>query len=71
VCTFYGALMANLIFLPLGGKLGQHSKSETIIMEMTLEGVCAIARGENPTAVKEKMQVFMSSKRREEVKAKI
>jgi chemotaxis protein MotA len=71
VCTFYGALLANLIFLPLGGKLGQHSKSETIVMEMTLEGVCAIAAGENPTAVREKMQVFMSSKRREEIKAKI
>jgi chemotaxis protein MotA len=71
VCTFYGALLANLIFLPLGGKLGQHSKSETIVMEMTMEGVCAIARGENPTAVREKMQVFVSSKRREEIKAKI
>jgi chemotaxis protein MotA len=71
VCTFYGALLANLLFLPLGGKLGMHSKSETIVMEMTMEGVCAIARGENPTAVKEKMQVFVSSKRREEVKAKI
>ena len=71
VCTFYGALLANLIFIPMGGKLGLHSKSETIIMEMTLEGICAIARGENPTAVKEKMQVFVSSKRREDVKAKI
>jgi chemotaxis protein MotA len=71
VCTFYGALMANLVFLPLGGKLGQHSKSETLAMEMTLEGICAIARGENPTAVREKMQVFISSKRREEIKAKV
>ncbi len=61
VCTFYGALLANLVFLPLGGKLGQHSKSETISMEMIVEGVCAIAHGENPTAVREKMQVFIYS----------
>jgi chemotaxis protein MotA len=27
VCTFYGALTANLVFLPLGGKLGLYSKS--------------------------------------------
>ena len=71
VCTFYGALVANLVFLPMAGKLGMHSKSETINMEMMLEGVCAIARGENPTAVREKMQVFVSCKRREQIKAKV
>jgi len=71
VCTFYGALVANLVFLPMAGKLGQHSKVETINMEMILEGICAIARGENPTAVREKMQVFVSFKRREQVKAKV
>jgi chemotaxis protein MotA len=71
VCTFYGALFANLIFLPLGGKLGQHSKSEKLSMEMIVEGVCAIAKGESPTAVREKMQVFISAKRRELVKAQV
>jgi chemotaxis protein MotA len=71
VCTFYGALFANLIFLPLGGKLGQYSKAEAIAKEMTLAGICAIARGENPTAVREIMQVFMSAKKREEVKVKV
>ena len=71
VCTFYGALLANLLFLPLGGKLGQHSKAEKISMEMTLAGICAIAKGDSPTAVREKMQVFISAKRREEVKAQV
>jgi chemotaxis protein MotA len=71
VCTFYGALLANLIFLPLGGKLGQHSKAEKISMEMIAAGVCSIAKGDSPTAVREKMQVFISAKRREEVKATV
>jgi chemotaxis protein MotA len=70
VCTFYGALMANLIFLPLGGKLGQYSKAEILSKEMIVEGICAIAKGENPTAIREKMQIFMATQRREEVKAK-
>jgi len=69
--TFYGALTANLIFLPLAGKLGIFSKAETKIMEMVVEGVCAIARGDSPTAVREKLQVFVSHSRREEVKANI
>jgi chemotaxis protein MotA len=71
VCTFYGALMANLVFLPLGGKLGQHSKTEKISMEMIAAGTCAIAKGDNPTAVREKMQLFISAKRREAVKAQV
>jgi chemotaxis protein MotA len=71
VCTFYGALLANLVFLPLGGKLGQHSKAEKISMEMIASGICAIAKGDSPTAVREKMQIFISAKRREEVKAQI
>ena len=69
--TFYGAFAANLIFIPLAGKLGIYSGAETTMMEMIAEGICAIARGENPTAVREKMQAFVSQGRREEVKATI
>ena len=69
--TFYGALAANLVFIPLAGKLGLYSQAETTAMEMIVEGVCAIAGGENPTAVREKMQAFVSQSKREEVKANI
>lgn len=69
--TFYGALSANLIFIPLAGKLGIYSKAESTAMEMIVEGICSIAQGENPTAVREKMQAFISQGRREEVKANI
>ncbi len=69
--TFYGALSANLVFLPLAGKLGIYSKEETTAMEMILEGLCAIAQGDNPTIVREKMQTFLSQGRRQEVKATV
>jgi chemotaxis protein MotA len=69
--TFYGAFAANLIFIPLAGKLGIYSNAEVTAMEMITEGICAIAQGENPTAVGEKMQAFISHGRREEVKANI
>jgi chemotaxis protein MotA len=69
--TFYGALTANLIFIPLAGKLGIYSNAEAISMEMIVEGVCAIAQGDNPTTIREKMQAFVSQSRREEVKANI
>ena len=69
--TFYGALTANLIFIPLAGKLGMYSKAETTIIEMIIEGICSIAQGDNPTVVREKLQSFMSQGRREEVKATV
>jgi len=69
--TFYGAFAANLVFIPLAGKLGIYSKAETTAMEMTAEGIFALAQGDNPTAVREKMQAFISQSRREEVKATI
>jgi chemotaxis protein MotA len=71
ITTFYGALLANLVFLPLAGKLGIRSKKETLLREMTLEGLLGIVRGESPTAVREKMQAFVSAKYREELKPSI
>jgi len=71
ITTFYGALVANLIFLPLAGKLGLYSKAETIAKEMIIEGICAVAKGDNPTTVREKLQVFVSQSKREAVKATV
>lgn len=69
--TFYGAFSANLIFIPLAGKLGIYSKAETTAKEMIVEGICAIAQGDSPTVIREKMQAFVSQSRRREVKATI
>jgi chemotaxis protein MotA len=71
ITTFYGALAANLVFLPLAGKLGLYSKAEATAMEMIVEGINAIARGDNPTVVREKLQVFVSQGKRERVKANV
>ncbi len=71
ITTFYGAFIANLMFIPLAGKLGIYSKAEILSMQMTVEGICAISRGDNPTAVREKMQSFISPNKREDVKANV
>ena len=67
--TFYGAFSANLIFIPLAGKLGIYSQAEVTAKEMMIEGICAISNGENPTAIKTNMHVFVSDKHRQDVKA--
>ena len=46
--TFYGALLANLVFLPLAAKLETNSILEENVSNMYLLGVSSIGRQENP-----------------------
>ncbi len=71
ITTFYGAFLANLVFLPLAGKLGIRSKKEATLRQMMVEGAMGISRGESPTAVRERLQSFISVKHREEVRPNV
>lgn len=71
ITTFYGAILANLVFIPLSGKLGIRSKNEALLREMIVEGILGIAAGEAPTAVKDRMQTFLATGKRFHVKPKI
>ncbi len=66
ITTFYGAVLANLVFLPMVGKLKARSKEEILIMEMQMEGVLGIARGENPRIIQEKLSSFQPPKMRKD-----
>lgn len=59
ITTFYGAILANLVFLPLCGKLKHRSQQEIHNMEMQLAGILGIARGENPRVLKETLEGFL------------
>lgn len=66
ITTFYGALLANLVFLPLAGKLKHRSKEEVLIKEMVMEGVLAISKGENPRIIEEKLSSYLPPKNRKQ-----
>jgi len=71
ITTFYGAFLANLVFLPLAGKLGTRSKKEARLRQMMVEGAMGISRGESPTAIRERLQSFISAKHREEIRPNV
>lgn len=52
VATIYGVGSANLIFLPVANKLKTHVLALTQAREMLIEGIIAIAEGENPRNIK-------------------
>ncbi|MFQ5430901.1 MAG: motility protein A [Nitrospinota bacterium] len=64
ITTFYGALVANLIFLPLAGKLKKRSADEVLVKELTLEGIISIASGDNPRIIEQKLHSFLLPKLR-------
>ncbi len=58
--TFYGTLLANLVFLPVAAKLKTRSKQEILLKEMALEGVIAIQSGDNHRVVEQKLKAFLA-----------
>ena len=57
--TFYGALMANLVFIPLAVKLETRQKEETLMREIMIEGIVSIQAGDKPQVIKEKLKSFI------------
>ncbi len=64
ITTFYGAVLANLVFNPMAGKLKTRSRDEILIKEMQMEGILAISKGENPRIIQEKLSCFQPPKDR-------
>jgi len=62
--TFYGTLVANLVFLPIAGKLKTRSKKELLIKQMVLEGVISIQSGDNHRIVEQKLKAFIAPRAR-------
>jgi len=60
VATLYGVGAANLILLPVAGKLKIRIRDEHIIREMTLEGVVSILEGMNPRMLEAKLRGFLT-----------
>jgi chemotaxis protein MotA len=63
--TFYGALMANILFLPIAGKLKNRSSDEVNLKDLVTEGVISIAKGENPRVIEQKLNAYLPPQMRE------
>ncbi len=73
LATLWGILSANVIWLPLAGKLSHRNNEEVNYYHMLLEGILALQAGENPRVVKDKLSAFLAPNERvgEEAAAKV
>ena len=61
ITTFYGVFFANMIFLPIGGKLKRLSENEMMLKSIVVEGIISIHAREHPILIKEKLINFIPS----------
>ena len=62
--TFYGALLAYLVFIPLEMKLRVRSAEELLHKRIIIDGILAIQSGDNPRIVEQRLNVFITPGRR-------
>lgn len=67
IATFYGIGVANLVFLPLGGKLKALDEEEARYREVVRQGILSIVSGDNPRIVLEKLAVYLHESARKEL----
>ena len=60
--TLLGISSANLVWLPIAGKLKVRSEEEVLLRQIMIDGVCSISAGDNPRIVEEKLKAFLPPK---------
>ncbi len=60
VTTFYGVVLAYLLFLPIAGKLKRLSTQEMLVKQLIINGILAIQAGDNPRILEQKLHSFIS-----------
>ena len=62
ITTYYGSLIANVIFGPLASALENANNDEILCMQIICQGAMAIAAGFNPALIREKLEFMLADK---------
>ncbi len=65
--TLYGAMLANLICLPISVKLGHRADEEKLNQSLVLDGIIGIADGQNPRVIEGILKSYLAASKRESV----
>ncbi len=60
VATVYGVGSANLLWLPIAGKIKKRVREETMLKELMIEGLLGLSEGENPRYLAERLEGFLN-----------
>jgi chemotaxis protein MotA len=71
ITTLYGSIMANLVMIPMGGKLKSIDARDAVVKEMEIEGVLSIQAGDNPRILAMKLLSYLTPADRKAVEAEV
>jgi len=61
VATIYGVVAANIFFIPIAHKLKHLTQAQSRYREMLIEGIIAIAEGDNPRVIESKLSAYVNN----------
>jgi chemotaxis protein MotA len=67
--TMYGAIIANVLFMPMLTKLENYSSYEVVYRQTVILGLRGIARGESPRNMQDQMVSLLAPKAQEKFEA--
>lgn len=62
--TLYGAILANMIALPIADKLNLRKTEEGRVKSICIDGVLAIQAGQNPRIIESMLKAYLDPKKR-------
>ncbi|MCB1692944.1 MAG: flagellar motor protein PomA [Pseudomonadales bacterium] len=66
--TLYGAVLANVVALPIADKLALRKTEEAKLNAICIDGVLGIAGGENPRVLESMLKIYLAPKERDREK---
>jgi chemotaxis protein MotA len=63
--TLYGAVIANIIALPIADKLGLRASEERMVKSMIIDSLQGIQEGRNPRVIEEILKTYLPSSKRD------
>lgn len=69
ITTFWGVLLANLVFIPIAGKLKRLTDEEIMLKDLMVEGIMSLHAKEHPLILEGKLVTFIPAREREGVEA--
>ena len=62
--TLYGAVLANVVCLPIAEKLGNRAVEEKLNQSLILDGIIGIADGQNPRVIEGILKNYLAASKR-------
>jgi len=62
--TFYGAMIANVLCLPLSDKLSYRNEEEMLLRTVMMKGILSLQAGDNPRITQAKLAVYLPADKR-------